>query len=172
MVRKYFDEEILDLKNYERYREVIASDSIRMVKSAGARMSREAILDFTKCEDMKKIDLVNADFRAIRSLSLPENVVSICFLGTIFPEHFVLDLSKQHKLSSLNLYFAQNLQEVVVSDKLSRKTFYNLAESLPENGIVLRRANGEIGYKGKKFDEYKPDYLEMMYMRMNKANGR
>ena len=164
-------DKVFNLKNYENHSIVKAPAETLRVAPYGAKMCKDAVLDFSECSRIKNLDLVSTDLRNISSLSLPQGIQGLNCMGTVFPTNFVLDLSKMHKLTFLNLYFAKNVKEVIISDKVPALVFYEIVQEISEKDIAIHRKNGEVGHKNKKLCEYTP-MEEKVYFNYLKQNLR
>jgi hypothetical protein len=163
---------VFNLKDYEDKINVRFGADTKKVVPSGAKMCKDAVLDFSECSGMKNLDLVSTDLRNIHSLSLPQGLQRLNCMGAVFPKDFVLDLSKMHELTSLNLYFAKDVKEVIISDKVPASVFYEIVQEMSEKNIAIHRENGEVGHKNKKLREYTPmdEKVYFDYLKQNLRN--
>jgi len=146
---------IFRLKEHEFDKVIKASADTLNVAPGHARLREGAILDLSECFHVKALNLVDADLGRAEKILFPAGMGSVNCMGTVFPENFVMDLTKAYRLSKINVYHAKNLKEIIISDKISPHTFFGMMQDFPDNcDIVVRRANGEIGTKSKKAGEY------------------
>ena len=130
------------------------SDTLKVAPQAAA-LAEKVTLDFSSCEKLRVLDLVNLNLSRMEAIHFPPDVDIFRCMMTTFPKDFVVDLRESERLTALNLNFAKNIKDVIVSNKIPAAQLHKIAENLPE-GVVIHRENGEEAYKGKPFNKYFP----------------
>jgi len=167
---------VFHLKEYEFDKIIKVPADTLSIAPGHAKLREGAVLDLSECRDLKVINLVGADLRKIDKIIFPNRMGVVNCMGTAFPENFVMDLTKAYRLAKINVYYSKNLKEIIISDRVSPNAFFEMMQTFPDNcDVVVRRANGEVGTKNKKSNEYvgaeeKALSTYKWYSRMNDKN--